>query len=112
MLGLVRNLLSIGQGLGGHNPSYDICICFSVWPTGSLCKAARGILMEAGGRDGVLSDHFKNSAPDTGEHLQEICHALGVFSPLLQEHEWVVSLTGRFVGNPRKRVVKEGILCF
>lgn len=80
MLGLVRNLLSIGQGPRDHNPSYDICICFPFWPTGGLCKAARGILTEAGGRDRVLFHYFKNSAP-TMANIRSKYVILWTFSP-------------------------------
>lgn len=70
MLGLVRHLLSIRQGLCDHNPTCDVCACFLFEPTGSLCKATVGIPMEAGGRDGVSYVCLKNSAPDSGGHLQ------------------------------------------
>ena len=40
MLGLSRNLLSIRQGPGDHNPSYDICIRLPRLPNRRLMQSS------------------------------------------------------------------------
>lgn len=79
MLGLSRNLLSIRQGPGDHNPSYDICIRLPVCPTGGLCKAALSILRGVGAGTEACTCTSKTLLP-TMENVCVKYAALWMFS--------------------------------
>lgn len=66
MLGLVRNLLSIRQGLCDRNPSCDICDMLPVRANRQLMQ--RNPWYPSGGWG--LYVCLKNSAPDRGGHSQ------------------------------------------
>lgn len=110
MLGLVTNALSIGRGWAVLIRPMMFAVAS---PSGQRAAYAKQLACShgggGGGQGGRLVPSLQTLSSRQWSTFAGNRSCSGCF--LLQEHTWVVSLTGRFIGNRRKCAVKERILC-